>query len=336
MRRFAPVLLATLLLVGCGRIPTAAGPDASAPMTASPSSPSPSPTATPLACAVSPPTSREAPSAAYDSDHQVIVVFGGDTSSGSVAETLQYGGGCWQVSTPSVVPPPRQSAALVYDPDVHKMLLVGGRKDDPKGPQTIPGDVWTWDGNSWSQLPGAPHFGDATAAYDASRHVVVVLGGAPEGTGTWTWDGIHWKYLTGQGPFVRLNPAMCFDSSTNSVLLFGGSGSGVPVLGDTWLWNGSAWAEQHPAHNPPARFEAALACGPRPIMYGGWGDYQGRALADTWTWDGADWQQPNPTRSLGTKPAMFGIFDGSRQLVFAGTNPAEIWSWSGSDWVANS
>lgn len=326
MKRGIAVLVATLgLSAGCGAIPSGTGSEASA-------------TATPIAssCGGSPPARREAPSAAFDTDQRVVVVFGGDVNGSSVAETWQYGAGCWSQSRSTIAPAARQSAALVYDPDVHKLLLLGGRNDDPKGPQTIPGDVWTSDGQSWSKVPGAPRFADATAAYDEARHVVVVLGSAPEGTGTWTWDGIRWTYMSGQGPFLRLNPAMCFDSITKSVMLFGGAGSGVPVLGDTWLWNGMAWVQQHPAHNPPARFEAALACGQQPIMYGGWGDYQGHLLVDSWTWDGVDWQQLHPSHGPAPKPVMFGIFDGTHQIVFAGMSPGEIWTWSGSDWASSS
>ena len=38
------------------------------------------------------------------------------------------------------------------------------------------------------------------------------------------------------------------------VVLFGGSPSGQgDVVGDTWVWDGTQWTEEHPAHSPPAR-----------------------------------------------------------------------------------
>jgi hypothetical protein len=327
------IALILFLVTACGRA-SAIGPGdaASAPRTASPSGPPGSPLPTPPNCAGGPPAAREAPSAALDTGRGLVFIFGGDVNGASMGDTWQYANGCWSQMSSVVNPPGRQSAALVYDPDVKRLLLLGGRKDDPNGPQTIPADAWTSDGQSWTLLSGAPHFSDVAAAYDETRHLVVALGNAREGVGTWTWDGTNWAHVSSTQPSVRLNPAMCFDTQTKSILLFGGAGSGTPVLADTWLWNGTTWTQQHPAHNPPARFEAALACGPQPVVFGGWADYQGRSLGDTWSWVGNDWRQLSPTHNPQAKPPMFGIFDGAHQLVFVGTNPGDIWAWSGSDW----
>jgi hypothetical protein len=84
-------------------------------------------------------------------------------------------------------------------------------------------------------VANAPHFSDAIAAYDADRHLVVIVGAAPQGVGTWTWDGDQWNLLTGAWP-QRVDPAtaaMCFDRSNHSVVLFGGWGSGVTINNDT-------------------------------------------------------------------------------------------------------
>ena len=254
----------------------------------------------------------------------------------SVSDTLSYSTGCWVQKISAVAPSERQSATLVYYPDIHLSLLLGGRKDDPHGPQTVPGDAWTWDGQLWSQVVGAPHFSDAVGTYDQLHRVVVVLGSAPEGIGTWTWDGKVWRLVTAQGPGIRANPAMCFSRSSNSVLLFGGAGSGTPLLGDTWLWNGTMWSEEHPVHVPPPRFEAAIACGAKTLLFGGWGSYQGLVLADTWAWDGSDWTQLSP--SAHPAPALvmpFGVSDGSNEFVFAGMTPSQIWTWNGSAWAAS-
>lgn len=338
-RWLAIASLLVLGLVACGRAPIArqSGDQAAsgAPLaTTNPTLVAPTPAPT---CSETPPSPPGGAAVAFDVEHNAVVLFGGDSAGSSLGETLLYSGGCWSHPQVTVAPIPRQSAALIYDPDLKLSLLVGGRRDDPKGQptQTIPGDVWTWNGQVWTQLLGAPHFGDAIGTYDPVRHVIVVLGASPQGVGTWTWDGSTWRLLTAQGPGVRLNPTMCFDNNTGSALLFGGAGIGVPIFGDTWLWDGSAWREQQPVHAPPARFEAAMSCGQRPLLFGGFGSYQGLLLGDTWIWINGDWQRLSPTRAPATQSITpFAVFDGSHQLVFTGTAAAQIWTWTGSDWAS--
>jgi hypothetical protein len=320
------LLLAFFVPASCGALRTGQGPNTDR-VTSPSQSPGTCPTGTPAA--------RESPAATYDLDRHITLVFGGDVAGASTSDTLVYSSGCWSAAQVVVAPSPRQSAALAYDPDLHLSLLVGGRKDDPKGAQTIPGDAWTWNGQAWNQLIGAPHFSDAVAAYDPQHHLVVVLGAAPEGVGTWTWNGSEWHFVTAQGPGLpRGNPAFCFDTANGNTVLFGGAGSGTPILGDTWLWNGSAWRKQQPLHNPQPRFEAAMSCGPNPVLFGGWGSYSGLALTDTWSWSGADWQESSTAHRPAVQGGMpFAIYDGTRRLLFAGMRPDQIWTWTGTEWV---
>ena len=328
------VVLGVLLMSGCSYVPTAQQPgDQTASGVRSPS-PSPSPVST--ICPNNGLTPRQFPAATYDADHTAVVVFGGTVDRVSVAETWIYAAGCWRQETLGAGPAGRQSAVLVHDPAVHKVILLGGRKDEPNGPpyQTIPGDAWSWDGESWTQVSNAPHFGDVSAAYDEAHRQVVVLGAPPEGAGTWIWDGISWSRVAGRVPDLRYNSAMCFDRTSQSVLLFGGTGVGTGIYGDTWLWDGKSWTQQYPVHSPPKRWAAGLACGSKPLVFGGWADYQGRALADTWIWNGSDWEQLSPSHNPPSGQVFFGAFDGARPLMFGATAAGGIWAWNGSDWVA--
>lgn len=329
-----PAALAGLVaLSGCGYIPTAHNPGDQTASTVRAPSLSPSPTI--VSCPGPTLQERAAPAATYDAARGEIVVFGGSINGGSTANTVVYIGSCWNEIQATVGPAPRDGASLVYDPDLQLSLLVGGRKNDPNGPQTIPGDVWTWNGRSWTQLANAPHFSDAAAAYDEVRHVVVVLGAAREGVGTWTWDGSAWKLASSGAPYPRIAPSICFDRSHGTVLLFGGSG--LTPLNDTWLWNGTAWTEQSPAHKPAARFLSATACGTRPLVFGGLGSFSvSPPLSDTWTWTGSDWQQlltsHTPTADTSFQP--FGVFDGAHSLVVGGLISGYVWMWNGTDWAS--
>jgi hypothetical protein len=101
---------------------------------------------------------------------------------------------------------------------------------------------------------------------------------------------------------------MAYDAQPDrrKTVLFGGftRGSSDCVLGDTWTWDGTAWAKQSPAHSPPARYGAAMAYdGNGVVLFGG---YDGtNDLADTWTWNGSDWtKQDAPGPSARSRSAM--------------------------------
>jgi hypothetical protein len=83
--------------------------------------------------------------------------------------------------------------------------------------------------------------------------------------------------------------------------MFGGEGSGGP-LGDTWIWNGDSWQQQHPATSPSARAGALMAFDPRSrrlVLVGDSNFFPG-GVTDTWSWDGSTWHQevaPSDLRS---------------------------------------
>jgi len=94
-------------------------------------------------------------------------------------------------------------------------------------------------------------------------------------------------------------------------------------VSDTWIWDGSNWSQQSPAHSPPARNNPAMACSAtgQTVMFGG---YSNQALSDTWVW--AQFLSVSPlTLSFGYN----GSFITSPQLAtvnFTGTPPAPSWT----------
>ena len=126
-------------------------------------------------------------------------------------------------------------------------------------------------------------------------------------------------------PPARFGAAMGFDPVHNVVVMFGG-GAADPQkpLDDTWLWNGSAWAQAHPAHRPEATgfgFQMAFDSA-RGVL----------VLLDdsgTYTWDGHDW-----TKHLGggTGVGEGGVaYDPSRRVVMTQGNDG-TWAWDGTTW----
>ena len=115
------------------------------------------------------------------------------------------------------------------------------------------GSTWEFDGSTWSrrypsQQP-TPAF-SCGMAYDPIRQQSVLFGDAnPE---TWTWNGNNWTLAATSGPAPRVGPALTWNDSRGTVMLFGGdnAGSNFQGLNDLWEWNGTNWT-QIPATTPP-------------------------------------------------------------------------------------
>lgn len=211
-----------------------------------------------------------------------------------------------------------------------------------------------WDGRRWramSEGQAVPlHYG---LAYDGKRGRVVRFGGSPAAPGdgwprtTSEFAGNLWRDLSTTGPDGRvLNcGSLVYDRAREVVVLFGGlgrpSGTGQPLYGDTWRWNGTTWSRVATS-GPSPRAAHALAFDRREgvvLLYGGGSLDQG--FGDMWRWDGRSWTQvqlsgetPGPRRGH----AM--AFDESTDRVVlyggdsGGTLKNDTWEWDGRSWRA--
>src|ERR1700674_4744482 len=328
----AAFLMAVWLMVGCGAV----GPPPSGSTVTSTTTASPIATPPVDSCTTPAPSHRAAASVVYDTTAKVTVLFGGlGQAPNTLNETWLFDGACWQQAHPSVSPAPRFDAAMAYDPLINKTLLVGGRTQNAGQPD-YPEDAWTWDGTVWTQLAGAPRLHFPFASFDPVHQVVVVFGTGSNGPPqTWTWDGTTWhQETTSRFPSVVSQSAMCVDQSTTKVLLYGGISQSVSggVSSATWLWDGTAWSQVSPMHNPGPRFDHLLICGPRTVLFGGLTSQAANLGIGTWLWDGTDWQQLSTTQAPDDCCGAV-VYDGSRYIMFeTGRDSVPIWQWSGSDW----
>ncbi|HEY8650171.1 MAG TPA: kelch repeat-containing protein [Chthoniobacterales bacterium] len=139
-------------------------------------------------------------------------------------------------------------------------------------------------------------------------------------------------------PTPRSYPAMTYDATSRTVIMFGGYDGGY--LNDTWTFDGTIWTRVTPPASPPGRTNAQMAYDRhthKVVLFGGYNGTQD--LGDTWLWDGlaSTWTQAAPTHSpkAVTGPMVFtdangsvdefGGFDGN---LYQGT----MWQWNGSDW----
>src|SRR5262249_12011060 len=145
------------------------------------------------------------------------------------------------------------------------------------------------------------------AVYDVDREAIVVFGGVadfgPIGPIADTWQFAAGAWCVGQGDAAGALPGLvplAYRLRLRRVSGLGGDGEDLSTLSDTWAWDGTRWAEQHPVHVPPARGGHLLVydeARDRTLLFGGTaavfdaiGNYSFVDYADTWEWDGTDWQ----------------------------------------------
>jgi hypothetical protein len=131
---------------------------------------------------------------------------------------------------------------------------------------------------------------------------------------------------------------MGYDPITRRVLLYGGFSNAGGDLGDTWLWDGTNWTQQHPAASPGPRQDAVMASGEALVLYGGEGiGFQ----SDTWLWTGSTWRQVTPAQNPGRRAGAAATGSGKNVWLFggivyppaaAGAAAADLWQWDGLNW----
>jgi len=137
--------------------------------------------------------------------------------------------------------------------------------------------------------------------------------------------------------------SLAFDEARSKVVAFDQSG-------ETWMWDGRSWTQQHPAQSPPARESAAMTYDPDHRLVLLWGGFANQVWsADLWSWDGTNWaliHTANFPPANGTpgwaRPAPVLAYDDQRHLVVLvrnnGSHPAgptgpDVWTWDGSAWT---
>jgi hypothetical protein len=213
---------------------------------------------------------------------------------------------------------------------------------------------------AWTSVTSAhvpPAGFDTSTAFDGATGQLVAYdeSGGCTPYATWTWDGTDWTlHQQLKPPALREESALGYDVATKQLVMFGGYIGGTcpgdtvyGLTNETWTWNGSIWAQQHPATAPSARYESCDAYDDQSgqfIGYGGAGNVNNEPvnLADTWSWTGTNWVQLTPA-STPSGGACSMTYDPLRKVVVMlvmgprsgdGTAvPNQTWTWNGTDWT---
>ena len=203
------------------------------------------------------PAGAETLSMAYDAANQTVVLFAGfiNSSGGESVQTWTWNGTSWTQEFPTTSPSSSNACCMSpgemsYDASAGVVVFLSPTAN-----------TWTWNGTNWTKVATTGPPGDGSLAYDAATSQLLYFGGEISGTAdsneTWAWNGTSWSKLTpAASPSARTVPAMAYDPANQTIVLFGGTGpcnssGSCPSLDDTWLWNGSTWAQQSPEASPP-------------------------------------------------------------------------------------
>lgn len=246
---------------------------------------------------------------------------------------------------PPAQPRARWYPAMTFDTRRHELLMFGGT--DTFAVTTS--ETWVWTPAGWTERrPSIAPPGRIAAgfAYDSARDRLVVFGGTDSSFSVttrdlWEWDGQQWEERVANGPAPRSQHAMVYDSVRHKVVAAGGVGS--LYFGDTWLWDGTAWAEVATAAQDalPGRARLGGAFDPirgETVVFGG---QNGTTLysGETFLFDGTRWRKATPTTSPPARLDATMAWDATSQrvILYGGYNAsgalADTWAWDGTDWT---
>jgi hypothetical protein len=212
------------------------------------------------------PPARAGHSMVFDTQRNVVVLFGGEDQTlcqfcyKQYDDTWEFDGNNWTQRTPANHPGRRVRHAMAWDSARQVTVLFGGTAPPDNDPFTIDeyNDTWEWNGTDWvlSQLPASRSAPPGARqqhvlAYDSKRGKTVMFGGTSGnltgmGDDTDEYAGpAGWGSLFTSGPPSRARHAMVYNSFTGKMVLFGGA-SGSTQYDDTWelIVHGPAFTQQ--------------------------------------------------------------------------------------------
>jgi hypothetical protein len=251
----------------------------------------------------------------------------------------------WVQLSPSTVPPGREAAIMAYDRARQQVVMFGGAVVSSGG-FVIGNDTWLWDGQNWhaaspSTVP--PPRDRACMIYDPRIQKVVMFGGESQTQlgDTWLWDGVNWTLhdtWAGAPPPGACYSRFGYDEVRQQAILVTLGPNPNSTASSTWSWDGSAWTQLHPAHNPPvigSGEQMAFDRARGELLLAAYTDNpNNNNFVSTWAWNGTDWiRKPASGDKL---PYDFNpgqaAYDAVHQQVLIYLEFQQTWAWNGTTW----
>jgi hypothetical protein len=240
--------------------------------------------------------------------------------------------------------PRRTAPAIAYDAQRGRIVLFGGMIG-PAGPASS--ETWESDGSQWvlrTDVGAPPVRNSAELVYDSTRRVMVMFGGS-DGNGnalgdTWEYDGTQWRLINvpTPRPQARYQYAMAYDAKRNRVVMAFGASASIPLMNDTWEYDGTRWVKAPVQPTLAPRANVAISYDPlreRVFAFGGAG-----VGAETLMWTGTQWQSITPALSPpAPRIAARMTFDPvlGESLLYGGNSSnggghGDTWKFNGTRW----
>ncbi len=247
--------------------------------------------------------------------------------------------GSWAASTYEIVASMTQDGTNVY------AGLANSNGD---------GEVYRYDGTSWTKIGGdgvggswAAAFGDGvySMAYDGGQLYAGLYDSASDGQ-FWRYDGSSWNrlgggYLNNSWGFYGLRSVE--STATANDKLYIGTGTAVAGNAQVWEYDSTSW-NLIGGQGINGSWDADLYEHVYTLQYYGGDIYAGLGTtagdAEVWRWDGASWTKVggdavNGSWNTGYEAVqVMAVYDGQ---LYAGlgnsANDAEVWRWDGTSWT---
>ena len=205
---------------------------------------------------------------------------------GFLESTREWLGSSW-TPVATTGPTARSGHAMAFDTARSRTVLVGDPPTLPprRGSGTARAGCGTptvWTLGTTTRSPTTPY------APGWSCSAVRDLSWLPRTRGSGT--GRRGRRPRQEGPSGRSNHALAYNRGNQRTVVYGGAWAPPFPRGDTWLWNGAAWASA--AAGPGSRQRHAMAYDTnrgRVVLFGGTYDNETWQYQDTWEWDGTMW-----------------------------------------------
>ncbi|MCX5691581.1 MAG: immunoglobulin domain-containing protein [Planctomycetota bacterium] len=251
--------------------------------------------------------------------------------------------GSWVQQSPiGTSPGTRRAPAMTYDSVRKVVLLFGGdAATSLSGSREPRGDLWSWDGNSWTMVaPSGPapryHARLAFAPSSGRSYLFGGFNGSSYFGDLWAWNGTAWQDLStsaGTGPSPRAHAAVAFDTNRGRLVVFGGLDAAAATrrLSDTWEFDGTTWHQVNIA-GPSGRSHVHLAFDEHRgtcLLVGG--EATSGSLFDTWEYDGNSWVQKLATGSPEAEVTTYS--QQSQRVLMRPASSTTTFEWTGSAWL---
>ena len=213
------------------------------------------------------------------------------------------------------------------------------------------GEVWKWDGSTWTKIGGdgvnggwaVNTFENVPSLHYFGGNLYAGLGASANDAEVWKWNGIAWTKIGGDsingGWTTNYESVLTLENDGTN--LYAGLGISAGDA-EVWRWNGSAWTQiggdglnnSWNTNYESVRSLTYLAGN----LYAGIGD--STTDAEVWRWNGTAWVQiggDGLNNSWNTNYESVYSLANDGTNIYAGIGNSdgdgEVWRWNGTAWV---